>query len=114
MRAAFTHAIKFVADMDQAVAFYRDTFGLKLKFATPFWSEFDTGPVTLALHPASERNPAGAVQLGFSVANLEALYAEREAEGLSFSASPRSEQGVLLARILDADGAEVSLSEARK
>jgi predicted enzyme related to lactoylglutathione lyase len=113
MQAAFTHAIKFVADMDKAVAFYRDTFGLKLKVSTPFWSEFDTGPVTLALHPASERNPAGAVQLGFSTTELEACYAAREAEGLTFSAPPVSEHGVLLAKILDSEGAEVSLSTGR-
>ena len=41
MQAAFSYAIKFVADMDRAVAFYRDTFGLTLRFSTPFWSEFD-------------------------------------------------------------------------
>ena len=112
MQATFSHAIKFVADMDKAVAFYRDTFGLKLRFATPFWSEFDTGAVTLALHPASERNPAGAVQLGFATPGLGDHYAAREAEGLSFTAPPVSEHGALLARILDSEGAEVSLSGA--
>jgi catechol 2,3-dioxygenase-like lactoylglutathione lyase family enzyme len=110
MQAAFTHAIKFVADMDKAVAFYRDTFGLKLRFATPFWSEFDTGAVTLALHPASERNPAGQVQLGFTTPDLVQRYAERETEGLSFAAPPVNEHGTLLSRILDSEGAEVSLS----
>ena len=112
MRAAFTHAIKFVADMDKAVAFYRDTFGLKLKFATPFWSEFDTGEVTLALRPASERNPAGAVQLGFTTNALAERYADREAEELVFTAPPAKEHGALLARILDSEGAEVTLSAA--
>ena len=58
------YAIKFVADMDKAIAFYRDTLGLELKFQSPFWSEFATGQTTLALHPASADNPAGAVQLG--------------------------------------------------
>jgi hypothetical protein len=66
--------------------------------------------VTLALHPASERNPAGAVQLGFSTADLPACYAAREAEGLRFSSPPTNEHGVLLARILDSEDAEVSLS----
>ena len=111
MRATFAYAIKFVADMDKAVAFYRDTLGLTLKFATPFWSEFDTGAVTLALHPASERNPAGAVQLGFAAPGLAELYAAREAQNLTFSAPPENEQGTLLARILGCEGAEVSLSQ---
>ena len=110
MHARLAHAILFVADMDQAIAFYRDKFGLTLKFATPFWSEFDTGEVTLALHPASERNPAGGVQLGFSAPDLAERYAARAAEGLEFSAPPANEHGTLLARVLDCEGAEVSLS----
>ncbi|MFI4933127.1 MAG: VOC family protein [Caulobacterales bacterium] len=110
MQASFSYAIKFVSDMDKAVAFYRDTFGLTLKFATPFWSEFDTGAVTLALHPASERNPAGTVQLGFSAPDLPGLYERRSAEGLTFSAPPVDEHGTMLSRILDCEGAEVSLS----
>ena len=64
------YAIKFVADMDKAIAFYRDTLGLELKFQSPFWSEFATGQTTLALHPASADNPAGAVQLGLAVDDL--------------------------------------------
>ncbi|MFI4976391.1 MAG: VOC family protein [Caulobacterales bacterium] len=112
MQAQFTHAIVFVADMDKALAFYRDTFGLTLRFATPGWSEFETGPVTLALHPASDRNPAGRVQLGFTTPELEAVYAARDAVGLTFAAPPVDEHGTLLARILDCEGAEVSLSGA--
>jgi len=110
MQAKFTYAIKFVADMDAAVAFYRDTFGLTVRFATPFWTEFDTGDVTLALHPASPEKPAGSVQIGFTAPNLPELFAAREREGLTFCAPPIAEHGVLLSRILDCDGAEVSLS----
>ncbi len=112
MQATFSYAIAFVADMDKAVAFYRDTFGLKLKFATPFWSEFDTGSTTLALHPASERNPPGRVQLGFTTPDLPGVYAGREAAGLSFTQAPVDEHGTLLSRILDCEGAEISLSGA--
>src|SRR5512146_3229708 len=64
---ALTYAIKFVGDMEAAVEFYRDVLGLPLKFQSPGWSSFITGDVTLALHPASEKNPAGAVELGFGV-----------------------------------------------
>ncbi|HLK24012.1 MAG TPA: VOC family protein [Caulobacteraceae bacterium] len=110
MQATFTHAILFVADMDRAIAFYRDELGVPLRFQSPDWSEFDTGAVTLALHPASERNPAGRVQLGFTAADLPGLYAARETNGLRFSAPPVDEHGSLLARIVDCEGAEVSLS----
>ena len=37
------HVIKFVADMNRAVKFYRDVLGLPLKFESPGWSEFVTG-----------------------------------------------------------------------
>ncbi len=110
MQAKFSYAIKFVADMDKAVAFYRDTFGLTVRFASPVWSEFDTGDVTLALHPAGERNPAGAVELGFSTENLAELFARRSENGLSFSMDPHLEHGTLLSQILDSEGVGVSLS----
>ena len=113
MQATFVYAIKFVDDMDRGVAFYRDTLGLTLKFATPFWSEFDTGAVTLALHPASERNPGGAVQLGFSTPDLEGVFEGREAAGLTFTAPPVDQHGSLLSRILDCEGAEIGLSDAK-
>jgi len=57
-----SHLIKFVADMDKAVVFHRDTLGLTLKFQSPGWSEFATGETALALHPAAHGrawNPAG-------------------------------------------------------
>jgi catechol 2,3-dioxygenase-like lactoylglutathione lyase family enzyme len=112
MQARLAHAILFVADMDKAVAFYRDTFGLTLKFATPFWSEFDTGPTTLALHPASEANPPGRVQLGFTTPDLPGVFADRAASGLAFTQEPVDEHATLLSRILDCEGAEVSLAGA--
>ncbi len=41
------YVIKFVADMNRAVKFYRDVLGLPLKFESPGWSEFVTGETTL-------------------------------------------------------------------
>lgn len=113
MQAKLSYAIKFVADMDKAVAYYRDTMGLKVRFATPEWSEFETGEVTLALHSASAKNPAGSVQLGFNAPDLPGIYAAREKEGLNFASPPADLHGTLLARLLDCEGAEISLSGAR-
>src|SRR6185503_2573689 len=39
-----------VSDMDRSLAFYRDVLGLALRFASPEWTEFETGTTTLALH----------------------------------------------------------------
>jgi len=105
-----SYAIKYVADMDKAVAFHRDTLGLPLKFASPFWSEFATGDTTLALHPASPEHPAGSSQLGFEADNLDEFYSRRDELGLSFTQPPTEMHGVNIARFRDIDGAETSVS----
>jgi predicted enzyme related to lactoylglutathione lyase len=111
MAAQPTYVIEFVADMDNAVKFYRDTLGLPLKFQSPEWSEFSTGATTLALHPASDRNPAGKVELGFRVADLQSWYREMTAKGMRFSMPPQKQDfGGLLARFEDSEGAQVSVS----
>lgn len=105
-----TYAIKYVADMDRAIAFYRDKLGLELKFRSPFWSEFATGDTALALHPASAENPAGSVELGLGVDNLADFYARRDELGIEFTLQPKEKHGVHLSRIRDADGAQLSVS----
>jgi lactoylglutathione lyase len=105
-----SYAIKFVSNMDEAVAFYRDRLRLEVKFASPFWSEFATGETTLALHPASDENPAGGVELGFTTDDLGALYARREELGIHFTREPHEEQGTHIARIRDGDGGDISVS----
>jgi len=105
------YAIKFVSDMDAAIAFYRDTLGLKLGFHSPFWSEFETGETRLALHPASDENPAGSVQLGLGVEDLDASLADAEAKGVTITSPAREVHGTRIARIRDPDGAEISIGE---
>ena len=105
-----SYAIKYVADMDRAVAFHRDTLGLVLGFQSPFWTEFETGDTKLALHPASPEHPAGTVQLGFACDDLPALYSARDQKGLSFTMPPTSQHGSTLARLRDSEGAEMTVS----
>jgi lactoylglutathione lyase len=105
-----TYAIKFVSDMDAAVAFYRDMLGLTPAFHSPFWSEFETGETKLALHPASAENPAGTVQLGLSTEDVDAFYATGQAQGLVFTSPPTDVHGTRVARFRDPEGAEISIS----
>ena len=105
------YAIKFVSDMDAAVAFYRDTLGMTLLFQSPFWSEFDTGGTKLALHPASDENPAGTVQLGLAIPDIDDFHAAGRAKGLVFTSAPTEVHGTRIARFRDLDGAEISVSE---
>ena len=110
MSTRLSYAIKFVADMSRAVAFYRDELGLPVKFESPEWSEFATGQTTLALHAASAQHPAGSVELGFAVADVAAFHAAKSAAGFTFTRQPKSEHGALLAAFIDCDGAECSVS----
>src|SRR5258705_174842 len=111
MSARLVYLIKFVSDMGKAVAFHRDALGLKLRFESPFWSEFDTGATTLSLHPASAKNPAGTCQPGFRVADLKDMYAERKKLGVAFSVEPSMQRGVLIGKFLDSDGVKNSISD---
>jgi lactoylglutathione lyase len=105
------YVIKFVADMDRAVKFYRDVLGLPLKFESPGWSEFMTGETTLALHPASQKNPAGAVELGFTVPDIQNFHQEMGAKGVQFSMPPtKQDYGGLLAQFVDSEGGHCSLA----
>lgn len=111
MKARLSYAIKFVKDMDEAVRFHRDTLGLTLKFQSPEWSEFEAGTVTLALHPASEKNPAGKVELGYAVKDLKEVYANRGKIGINFTSEPKPLHGALLADFLDSEGARCGIGE---
>lgn len=107
------YAIKFVSDMEAAVAFYRDTLGMTLLFQSPGWSEFDCGEAKLGLHPASDANPPGSVQLGLGTAAIDDFYAAGRSEGVVFTSPPTDVHGTRIARFLDMDGAEISVSEVR-
>lgn len=111
METKLTYVIKFVSDMDRAVRFYRDTLGLKLKFESPGWSEFVTGETTLALHPASEKNPAGNVELGFSVPDVERFYTDMAGRGVPFSMPPTKQDfGGVLAQFVDSEGGRCTVA----
>jgi lactoylglutathione lyase len=110
-----------VSDMGRSVAFYRDTLGLRLKFESPGWSEFETGATTLALHgatrPAAGDPAAGPVagtcRLGFSVPDLNSTYAELRKRGVHFVMPPTEQpnEGIRLAGCVDPDGLAISFAE---
>lgn len=52
-----------------------------MKFQSRGWSEFATGETTLALHPASGKNTAGSVELGFGVPDIQKFYEEMAGKG---------------------------------
>lgn len=105
-----SYVIKFVADMNRAVKFYRDVLGLQLKFESPGWSEFVTGETRLSLHPACAKNPAGAVELGFTVPDVQKFHQDMIAKGVQFSMPPTKQDfGGLLAQFVDSEGGRCSV-----
>jgi hypothetical protein len=46
-------------------------------------AKFSTGETSLGLHPGSEKNPAGSIELGFNVTNLEKFHQDNDCEGCS-------------------------------
>jgi catechol 2,3-dioxygenase-like lactoylglutathione lyase family enzyme len=111
MATTLCYTIKYVRDMDQSVRFFRDELGLTLRFQSPQWTEFETGPTTLALHEASDEHPAGSCELGFRVADIGSFYSEKSGKGIRFTSPPTSLHGQQLAKFVDADGAQCSLSD---
>ena len=107
------YVMVFVDDMDAGVAFYRDALGLPLRFASPGWTEFDTGTTTLALHPSSKDNPAGTMRLGFQVPDMAACREQLRKAGITLTGEPRSEHGVLLAEFAGPAGVRNSFSAPR-
>jgi lactoylglutathione lyase len=112
MTTRLTYVILFVSNMEESVRFFRDTVGLGLKYQSPFWSEFASGETTLALHPASEQNPPGKVQIGLGVAEIQTFYDEMTTKGIVFTQIPIKEAKTQLARFLSPDGTEISVSGA--
>jgi len=110
MTTTLSYAIKFVGDMDEAIRFHSAQLGLRLRFQSPEWSEFETGQTTLALHKSSAEHPAGTCQLGFHAADIDRFYSEQIARGVEAVAPPTDLHGQRIAKLRDADGAEFSVS----
>jgi len=109
-----------VSDMDRSVRFYRDTLGLKLRFQSPDWTEFDLGSATLALHgggkpgsPERGEQFAGTASIGFNVDDLDKVCNDLKAKGGRMVMPPteRAGEGIRLAVFTDPDGLSVSFAQ---
>ena len=117
------YAIVFVSDMKRSVSFYRDVFGLPLKFESPGWTEFATDGATLALHQSeaadSERDspqkaPAGRCRPGLSVPNLDEFHKRMIENNVPCVQEPKEVFGARIAQYLDPDGLAISAGEERR
>lgn len=108
--SALLYAVRFVANMDEAIRFHEQQLGLKLRFRTADWTEFDTGTTTLALRAASKANPPGTAQVGFRIADVDAFCQNAMRHGCMVVSAPSEMHGMRVARLVDPEGAEFSVS----
>jgi predicted enzyme related to lactoylglutathione lyase len=106
----------FVRDWPRALAFYRDTLGLRVAFesAAMGWAQFDTGEAQLAIEvsrPDDEEDFAGRfVGVSLSVADIDATYEELRGRGVEFLRPPETMPwGGVLAHFRDPDGNVLTL-----
>jgi methylmalonyl-CoA/ethylmalonyl-CoA epimerase len=87
-----------VSDVERAIAFYRDTLGMKLLFQVPNLGFFDCGGVRLMLSGAEKPGEHYSSVIYFRVSDLQEACRELAARGLSFEQEPH-----MIARMADHD-----------
>jgi lactoylglutathione lyase len=117
------YLMAMVSNMEASVKFYRDALGLKLRFESPEWSEFDTGATTLALHKAvrpggkaSQGSAPGTLQIGFNVEDIESAAVMLKERGVRFIQEPtlQPREGIKLAILIDPDGMAISVAQSMR
>lgn len=100
----------WVNDMDRAVAFYRDVFGLDVQVQSPSWSEMTLGGARVALHQGSN-DSFRMTGLSFEVDDIDEACGEIEAAGGSIVHPPRDGgiPGLRLAEVTDIDRNRIQL-----
>jgi predicted enzyme related to lactoylglutathione lyase len=80
-----------VADIDRAVAFYRDVLGLAFLFQVPGqkMAFFDCGGVRLYLGVPSDPKYRSNALLYYTVGDIDAAYESLAAKGVEFLSEPR-------------------------
>lgn len=94
---SISQAALTVDDLDRAVAFYRDTLGLKPLFRVPNMAFFECGSMRLLLgsRAVAGSAPAGAI-LYFRVDDIDAAHKTLAGRGVKFQEAPH-----IVARMAD-------------
>jgi catechol 2,3-dioxygenase-like lactoylglutathione lyase family enzyme len=111
-----------IVDVPRALAFYRDTLGLRLIMEEPpFALVFEANGIMLRLGMAKELPPAHGTVLGWQVPEITATVTNLSQKGIRFERFPDMQQddlgiwtaptGAKIAWFKDPDGNILSLSE---
>ena len=77
-----------VTDVERAIAFYRDTLGIRLLFQVPNMGFFDCGGVRLMLSTSERPTESYSSILYFKVPDIQEAFATLSARGVSFDGEP--------------------------
>jgi predicted enzyme related to lactoylglutathione lyase len=100
-----------VRDLGAAQAFYGDRLGLGLIAADAQMAIYDTGQAKLVIEQGAA-NPSEAIELGFTVVDLNAAIAAALAADVKILAAPTTQAwGGRVAVVADPDGNRLSLIE---
>lgn len=117
------YATVYVRDFARALAFYRDTLGLPLRFADEKFgfASFATGGAGFTLAQVDESDPEQRALAGrhtgvaLGVDDLEKTYAAWRAKGVEFPLPPTKQPwGGTLAQLRDSEGNLVTLDQYRR
>ena len=83
MKARNPMVIHYVHNMDRAITFYKNVFGVGTDMESPGWTTLDFGSLILALHslPAGQDGPLPNAGLNFEVDQIEEVQANIEKYG---------------------------------
>ena len=108
----------FVANMDKAVRFYRDTLGLPLSGQTPESAEFSPKDIDFIVERANPEDPEGAemiarfTALSFEVADCRVAVGLLSGKSVQFLGPAQKQSwGGTVAHFLDPDGNVLTLVE---
>jgi methylmalonyl-CoA/ethylmalonyl-CoA epimerase len=87
-----------VTDIDRAIAFYRDTLGMKFLFQVPNMGFFDCAGVRLMLSGSERAGETYSSILYFKVTGIQEAFQTLKSRGVPFEGEPH-----LLARMPDHD-----------
>lgn len=109
---ALDYVVLIVADLDAAIAFYRDGIGLSPRIVRPGFVEFATAGAGLALQDAAGGAATHGARILLTVADADTAWQTMAARGVRFEGPPADqpwEGGVRVATASDPDGNRVSL-----
>jgi predicted enzyme related to lactoylglutathione lyase len=112
--AGVDHVWFWVADMERAVAFYRDGLGLALRMRhEDTWAEFDAGAIRIGLHGNGNGDLARGGTVVFAVEDLDLAKAALEERGVAFGELGEVPGYARYASFADPDGNAMQLIEYR-